>query len=106
MRVLTPSVADVTADRPLGCQGKPAGVAGGERAGPRYVRDVSPADVGVRVSLRRRLHEGGLTDVLGLLEAWQDGVLQVRRRDDTLIEVPEADVVAVKRIPPAPERRR
>jgi hypothetical protein len=75
-------------------------------AGVRYTRDVGPSDVGVRVSLRRRLAEGGLGDVLGVLEAWQDGRLAVRRRDGSVAEVREADVVAVKRVPPPPERRR
>ena len=65
--MLTPSVADVSADEPAG---GPSGV--------RYVRDVSPGDVGVRVSLRRRLAEGGLGDVLGVVEVWQDGDISVR----------------------------
>ena len=85
------SVADVDADEP---------------AGVRYVRDVSAADVGVRVSLRRRLVEGGLGDVLGVLETWQDGRLVLRRRDGSAVTVAEADVVAIKRVPPPPERRR
>ena len=70
------------------------------------MRDVSPTDLGVRVSLRRRLAEGGLGDVLGVLESWQDGVLVLRRRDGSAVSVTEADVVAVKRVPPPPERRR
>lgn len=89
-RTLGHSVADVSADEP---------------AGVRYVRDVSPDDVGVRVSLRRRLPDGGLGDVLGVLETWTAGALGVRRRDEELVEVAEADVVALKRIPPAPARR-
>ncbi|MCW2606222.1 MAG: hypothetical protein JWO60_915 [Frankiales bacterium] len=88
------SVADVSADEP---------------AGVRYARDVTPDDAGVRVSLRRRLPEGAqpetYSDVLGVLESWSDGLLRVRRRDDVVVEVAEADVVAVKRIPPAPVRR-
>jgi hypothetical protein len=75
-------------------------------AGVRYTRDVGPADVGVRVSLRRRLTGGGLGDVLGVLVAWQDGVLSVQRRDGTTVDVDEPDVLAVKRVPPPPERRR
>ena len=71
----------------------------------RYAWNVTPGDVGARVSLRRRLAEGGLGDVLGVLEAWQDGVLTVRRRDDSTVTVDEADVVAVKQVPPAPARR-
>ncbi len=89
--MLTPSVADVSADQP---------------AGVRYTRDVTAADLPVRVSLRRRLPEGGLGDVLGVLHTWSDGALTVRRRDETEVTVQEADVVALKRVPPAPERRR
>ena len=74
--------------------------------GVRYTRDVGVRDVGVRVTLRRRLPEGGLGDVLGVLESWSDGLLRVRRRDDALVEVAEADVVALKQVPPAPVRRR
>ena len=72
----------------------------------RYVVDVTPADLGARVSLRRRLPEGGLGDVLGVLETWSGGALTVRRRDDVVVAVAEADLVALKRIPPPPERRR
>ncbi|MGZ6826983.1 MAG: putative acetyltransferase [Mycobacteriales bacterium] len=73
--------------------------------GVRYARDVGPGDSGVRVSLRRRLPEGGLGDVLGELLSW-DAVVRVQRRDGTVVEVAEADVVAAKRVPPPPERRR
>ncbi len=71
----------------------------------RYTRDAGPEDVGVRVSLRRRLPDGGLGDVLGVLEAWRDGVLTVRRRDDSAVDVAEPDLLAIKKIPPAPPRR-
>jgi hypothetical protein len=74
-------------------------------AGVRYTRDVTPADLGVRVSLRRRLAGGGLGDVLGVLVAWQDGVLTVRRRDGSTVDVDEPDVLAVKRVPAPPVRR-
>ena len=83
----------------------PAGVQGGVR----YTVDVGPSTaveaVGVRVSLRRRLPEGGLGDVLGTVTRWSDGVVEVVRRDGTVVSVDEADVVAAKRVPPAPERR-
>ena len=71
----------------------------------RYVVDVGPGDSGVRVTLRRRLADGGLGDVLGELLSWADGVVRVRSRDDVVHEVAEADVVAAKRIPPPPARR-
>jgi hypothetical protein len=71
----------------------------------RYTRDVGPGDVGVRVSLRRRLPEGGLGDVLGVVEAWDDAEVRVRKRDGELVVVDPRDVVAAKRVPPPPERR-
>jgi len=61
-----------------------------------------PADVGARVVLRRRLPEGALGDVLGHVEQWSDGVVRVRTRTGTTVEVAEADLVAAKRVP---ERR-
>ncbi len=44
-------------------------------------------------------------DVLGVLVSWSDGQVQLRRRDGVVVSVAEADVVAAKRIGPAPERR-
>lgn len=72
----------------------------------KYTIDVAAGDSGFRISLRRTLPEGGYGDVLGELLSWADGVVRVQRRDGSVIAVPEADVVAAKRIPPPPERRR
>ena len=36
----------------------------------RYTVDVGPGDAGIRVTIRRRLPEGGLGDVLGQLLSW------------------------------------
>lgn len=76
---------------------------------PRYVTrltfTVTAADVGRRVSLRRRLPDGRYTDVVGVLEAWADGVLTVRRRDGSLAALPEDSLVAGKVVPSAPRRR-
>ena len=71
----------------------------------RYTVDVGPGDSGIRVTVRRRLPEGGLGDVLGQLLSWSDGVLTIERRDGTKVTIAEQDVVAAKRIPPPPERR-
>ncbi|HWH30972.1 MAG TPA: ferrous iron transport protein A [Mycobacteriales bacterium] len=71
----------------------------------RYTRDAGPGDTGVRVSLRRRLAEGGLGDLLGVVERWVDGEVRVRDRHGVVHVVDESDVVAAKRVPPAPERR-
>jgi ribosomal protein S18 acetylase RimI-like enzyme len=67
---------------------------------------LNPRDVGARVSLRHRLRDGQLTDVLGELVTWDQGRLTVRRADGTLVEVDEAAVVAGRTVPPAPPRRR
>jgi hypothetical protein len=73
---------------------------------------LTPADVGHRVVVRRRLPgerglSGGpaLTDVIGILESWDGAELVVRRTDDTLVRIPRSLVVAGKRVPPRPPRR-
>jgi hypothetical protein len=75
------------------------------RFGARLVLTVTPADVGERVSLRRRLPTGEYSDVVGVLESWSGGVLKIRRRTDELVEVPEGIIVAGKVVPPVPPRR-
>jgi hypothetical protein len=71
----------------------------------RLVVSVTPADLGQRVSLRRRLPTGDYSDVVGVLESWSDGVLHVRRRGGELVEIPEGIIVAGKVVPPAPPPR-
>jgi hypothetical protein len=73
--------------------------------GARLVVSVTPADVGQRVSLRRRLATGEYSDVVGVLESWSAGVLHVRRRGGELVEIPEGVLAAGKIVPPAPPRR-
>ncbi len=62
---------------------------------------VTPDDVGARVSVRRVLTDGreGLGDVVGELVSWTGGVLVVRRRDGTVVEVLETTLVSAKRVP-------
>ncbi|EYR63870.1 hypothetical protein N866_17550 [Actinotalea ferrariae CF5-4] len=56
---------------------------------------------GVRVVVRRRLAEGGLSDVLGdLLETGPEGVRVRTRRGE--VTVPAADIVLGKVVPPPP----
>jgi hypothetical protein len=59
----------------------------------------------VRVSLRRALPDGRMTDLLGELLSWGAGSVRVQTRDGAVHEVAEDDVVAVRRVPPPPERR-
>ncbi|MGW4639387.1 putative acetyltransferase [Sphaerisporangium sp. NPDC004334] len=59
---------------------------------------VSPADVGRRVTVRRA-DPDGFRDTVGVLESWQDGLLQVRKRDGTLVGVREEALVAARVVP-------
>jgi hypothetical protein len=70
----------------------------------RYAQEVGPGDAGVRISLRRRYPDGQLGDVLGVLESWVAGVVTVVRASGEQVLIPESDVVATRRIPPAPTR--
>jgi hypothetical protein len=76
------------------------------RFAARLVVSISSADVGQRISLRRRLPTGEYSDVVGVLESWSAGTLTVRRRDGELVEVPERIMVAAKVVPPQPPPRR
>ncbi|WP_425312315.1 putative acetyltransferase [Planobispora rosea] len=51
--------------------------------------------MGKRVTTRRRVPEG-FRDAVGELEFWRDGVLGVRKRDGTLVEIPEESLAAAK----------
>jgi hypothetical protein len=66
-----------------------------------YVVRITRADVGARVVIRRRIAGPvPLTDVIGTLLSWTAGVLTLRLADGELTEVPEADLVAAKVVPP------
>lgn len=72
-----------------------------------YLVRVTPADVGSRVSLRRRVPgPQPLSDVVGELVDWSAGELCVRTRAGELVRVAQADLVAGKVVPPAAPRRR
>ncbi|HJR19130.1 MAG TPA: hypothetical protein VJ922_05365 [Actinomycetota bacterium] len=65
---------------------------------------VDCSDVGRRVTVRRRLAEGGYTDVVGILERCDEETFGVRDRNGILHTVDWAAVVAAKVVPPAPAR--
>jgi len=46
-----------------------------------------------------------MTDVLGICESWEAGVVAVRREDGTLVEIATADIVSGKPVPPRPSPR-
>ena len=76
--------------------------------GVRYALDLTAADVGSRVVVRRRLPDGQYGDVLGELERWPEdasGEVVVRDRHAVVHRIRREDVVAAKRVPAAPARR-
>ncbi|WP_067178764.1 putative acetyltransferase [Microtetraspora niveoalba] len=68
------------------------------RQGARLVVAITPADTGKRVTTRR-VAPGGFRDAVGVLESWKDGVLAVRKRDGTLVEIAEETLVAARVVP-------
>ena len=74
----------------------------------RLVVRITPADVGSRVSGRSRIAaqpgEPSTTDTVGQLLAWQDGYLRIQRRDGTVAQLPETDLLAGKVVPDPPPR--
>jgi N-acetylglutamate synthase len=76
----------------------------------QYAVNVTPADVGRRVSARSRIPapaRGGptMTDTVGTLVSWHDGLLEIEVRDGSLRRLPETDLVAARLLPDRPPRR-
>jgi ribosomal protein S18 acetylase RimI-like enzyme len=78
--------------------------------GGRLEVRITPADVGKRVSVRRRTDGGGtgaeFTDALGVLTSWDNGVLSITRKSGDTVHIVESSLVAGKVVPAAPARRR
>lgn len=70
---------------------------------------ITAADVGERVTVRSRTGapdgEPSTTDTVGYLRSWSGGVLRVQRRDGSVREIDEADIVAGKVLGPPVVRR-
>ncbi|MEU4194652.1 GNAT family N-acetyltransferase [Kribbella sp. NPDC026611] len=60
-------------------------------------------DIGHRVVVRHRI-PGGLTDLIGVLQAWTPETVTVRHADGTAHAIPTGDVTAAKTIPEMPLR--
>nr|WP_206312342.1 GNAT family N-acetyltransferase [Streptomyces sp. 196(2019)] len=78
--------------------------------GGRLEVRITPADVGKRVSVRRRSAGGGsgaeFTDTVGVLTSWNDGVVAITRKSGESVRILESTLVAGKVVPAAPARRR
>lgn len=72
----------------------------------RLAVTITPDDVGQRVSVRVRYHgpDARATDVVGVLNAWKDGLLTITRRDGEQRVISEKDLLA-GRVIPATARR-
>ncbi|MGW3834818.1 GNAT family N-acetyltransferase [Streptomyces microflavus] len=78
--------------------------------GGRLEVRITPADVGKRVSVRRRPEGDGagaeFTDTVGVLTSWNDGVVSITRKSGESVHIVESSLVAGKVVPAAPARRR
>jgi N-acetylglutamate synthase len=77
--------------------------------GARLAVRITRADVGKRVSVRTWAAPGDrparFTDTVGVLVAWEDGVLSVTRRDGRVARLAESELVAAKVVPPGQAAR-
>ncbi|MGP3635383.1 GNAT family N-acetyltransferase [Streptomyces sp. 24-1644] len=78
--------------------------------GGRLEVRITPADVGKRVSVRRRSANPGaglkFTDTVGVLTSWDDHVLTITPKSGETVHIAESSLVAGKVVPSAPARRR
>jgi GNAT superfamily N-acetyltransferase len=65
------------------------------------VSQITPVDVGARVSVRRRV-ERALSDIVGDLESLDDEILAVRTSAGSVVKVSRADVVAARVVGASP----
>src|SRR5690349_15074232 len=78
---------------------------------PQVPSGLGPWCVGTRVVVRRRLPGTGpsggpaLTDLLGILEAWDERTITILAEDGTRSVVDRTDIVAGKPVPPRPSMR-
>jgi GNAT superfamily N-acetyltransferase len=47
-----------------------------------------------------------MTDVLGVCEAWENGIVTVRRKDGSIVQIATRDIVSGKPVPPWPSHHR
>jgi N-acetylglutamate synthase len=71
----------------------------------RLLRTLTPTDVGSRVMVRRQLLDGMMSDVVGELAAWSEGILTIVDRHGRHVSVAEADMLAGHTVPAATARR-
>jgi hypothetical protein len=73
----------------------------------RGQNQVTPGDLGKRVSFQYELPNGFIAEAIGVLERWDQAAQTyfVRKKDGTEVRVPVRGVRFGKVVPDAPERR-
>lgn len=70
----------------------------------RYVVRIDPRDVGKRVTIRVRVPAGPgeptTTDVVGMLRRWDEGTLEIVRKDGTVEVLDERRLLAGRVVEP------
>jgi len=62
----------------------------------RSVDTIGAEHIGRRVTVRRRLDDGSISDVIGILEHADDASLTVRNRDDARVDIARTAIVAAR----------
>lgn len=69
----------------------------------RGVVRLTPADAGARVTIRSLIPhaegEPSMTDTVGILESWTDGLLRIRTKSGAVVQVDEGAMIAGRIIP-------
>ena len=70
----------------------------------RSVDRIQPQHVGHRVTVRRRLPEGGATDVIGICEHADISSITVRTHEGARITIGRSDIIAARVVEWVPSR--
>jgi hypothetical protein len=65
---------------------------------------IGPEHIGGRVSIRYRRDDGRPAEAIGRLVDWRAGRLRIERRDGSVLEITETQLVAGRPVPDSPPR--
>ena len=84
-------------------RGRPSSV----RPAALLIVRITKQDIGSRVTIRHRIDDpaASLTDLVGHLRAWANGVIVVERHTGEHVKIAEIDMVAAKVVPEKAVRR-
>jgi len=70
----------------------------------RSVDHLGPQHQGHRVTVRRKLHEGGYSDVVGVLEHIDISSVRVRNHKGVAVTIPRSEIAAARVVETSPLR--